>query len=264
MASIAHNPADGVGLSYDVVGDGEPILLVHGSALSRAIWRGFGYTKALRENYQVITMDLRGHGRSDKPATVQAYAMATLVEDVHAVLDAVGAGPVHYGGYSVGARLGFSLAVSEPERLRSFTSLGGTYKIQPGSISSLFFDGYDAALGTGGMPAFVDGWERRIGHPLDPMTRAAFLANDAPALQAYFRQTEVDAPVPEEQLAGIRVPTLLMAGTRDLQRLEDSARAAELIPGARIVELPGRDHGTTLIPAQPVLEEWLPFLAAHR
>lgn len=262
MASVTRNPYDGVELAYDVRGDGEPLLLLHGSALSKAIWRGFGYSKALAEQYQVITMDLRGHGRSGKPATQQAYAMSNFAADALAVLDAVGAEQAHIGGYSVGARIGLALAVSAPARLRSLTTFGGTYRLQPGSIGELFFPGYDAALESGGMAGFVQGWEAHLGGPLDPHTKAAFLANDAVALLAYLRQTEAEPSMQEQALTGITVPTLLMAGTRDRERLVDSQRAAELIPGARCVELPGRNHGTTLVPAQPVLEVWLPFLAA--
>ena len=259
----AHNPADGVELSYDTVGEGPPILLVHGSALTKAIWRGFGYTKALREHYRVITMDLRGHGRSAKPHTAAAYAMDTLVADALAVLDAAGAQQAHFGGYSVGGRLGFSLAAAAPERLLSLATFGGTYRIQPGSVGRLFFPEYDAALGAGGMPAFVAGWEAHMGTSLDGQTKAAFLANDGQALRAYFAQTEAEPAIPEDVLAAIDVPALLMAGTADRARLEDSGRAATLMRQARVVELPGRNHGTTLVPAQPVLDEWLPFLHGH-
>ncbi|PYI65676.1 alpha/beta hydrolase [Arthrobacter livingstonensis] len=260
MVSSTHNPADGVELSYDAVGDGEPILLLHGSALSRAIWRGFGYTKALRENHRVISMDLRGHGRSGKPHVQDAYAMDVLVADALAVLDASGAPQAHFGGYSVGSRIGYALAVAAPERLLSLTTLAGTFRIQPGSVGKLFFDGYDAALGEDGMPGFVEGWERRIGAPLDSQTKTAFLANDAAALRAYFRQTEAEPAIDEADVAAITLPALLLAGTADRERLEDSRRAAELMPNARVVELPGRNHGTTLVPAQPILDEWLPFL----
>ncbi|MFQ4148456.1 alpha/beta fold hydrolase [Arthrobacter sp. LAPM80] len=257
---VARNPHDGVELAYDAVGEGAPLLLVHGSALSKAIWRGFGYTKAFRDNYRVITMDLRGHGRSGKPHTPADYVMDTLVADALAVLDDAGVHKAHYGGYSVGARLGFSLAVAAPERLLSLTTLGGTFRIQPGSIGRLFFQEYDAALGSGAMDAFVQGWEARIGRPLEAQTRAAFLANDAAALRAYFAQTEADPAVPEHEIAAITIPALLMAGTEDRARLEDSRRAVELMPNARLVELPGRNHGSTLVPPAPVLAEWLPFL----
>ncbi|AIY03884.1 MULTISPECIES: alpha/beta fold hydrolase [Arthrobacter] len=257
---IAHNPGDGVELAWDSVGEGVPLLLVHGSALSKAIWRGFGYTKAFREQFRVITMDLRGHGRSAKPTAPSDYAMDTLVADALAVLNAADAPAAHYGGYSVGARMGFSLAVAAPERLLSFTSLGGSYRIAPGSIGRLFFPEYDGALGKGGMPAFVAGWEAQLGRPLDAQTRAAFLANDGAALRAYFTQTQADAPVSEEALAGISTPSLLMAGTEDVSRCEDSRHAAALMPQARFIELPGRNHGSTLFPSGPVLDHWLPFL----
>ena len=260
--AVAHNPHDGVELAWDEVGEGVALLLVHGSALSRAIWRGFGYTKAFREHYRVITMDLRGHGRSAKPAHPGDYSMDTLVADALAVLDAAGAQQAHYGGYSVGARVGFSLAVAAPERLLSLTSLGGTYRIRPGSIGELFFPTYDDALGSGGMPAFVQGWEAWIGSSLDAQTKAAFLANDAPALRAYFAQTEAEPAIADAEIAAITTPALLMAGTADPARLEDSTRAAALMPNAALVELPGRNHGTTLIPAGPVLAEWLPFLGS--
>ena len=257
---LACNPQDGTEISWDSVGEGPALLLVHGSALSRAIWRGFGYTKAFREQYRVITMDLRGHGRSGKPTRPSDYAMATLVADALAVLDAAGVQQAHVGGYSVGARLGFSLAVAEPGRLLSLASLGGTYRIQPGTIGELFFPEYDAALREGGMPSFVEGWEARMGGTLDPQTRAAFLANNGAALRAYFAQTEADPAIPDSDMAAITVPALLMAGSRDSGRVVDSQRAAELMPHARFVELPGRSHGSTLVPPGPVLAHWLPFL----
>ncbi|WP_051388713.1 alpha/beta fold hydrolase [Arthrobacter sp. 35W] len=260
-SGTAVNPHDGVRLAFAAAGSGEPLLLVHGSALSKAIWRGFGYTKVLSERYRVITMDLRGHGRSDKPQEDSAYGMESLAADAVAVLDAVGAPRAHYMGYSVGARLGFALATRTPERLLSFTSLAGTYRIPHGSIGELFFPEYQAALAANGMEGFVDGWEARIGKPLDPMTRAAFLANDAGALAAYFRRTEASEPVAEAAVAAITVPTLLMAGTADERRLQDSRRAAELIAGARCLELPGRNHGNTLVPAAEVLAAVVPFLA---
>lgn len=261
MARTTRNPSDGVELSYDVAGEGPAILLLHGSALSKAIWRGFGYSKALRENYTVVAMDLRGHGRSDKPHHRHHYTMELMTEDALAVMDAAGATAAHVGGYSVGARIGFALAASAPERLRSLTTFGGTFRIRPGSVGELFFPEYSDALASGGMAAFVDGWEARLEHALDAQTKVALMANDAGALHAYFSQTEAETAIGEDVLARIQTPALLFAGSRDAERVRDSVRAAELMPHARFVELPGRSHGSTLFPAQPVLDEWLPFLS---
>lgn len=261
----ATNPHDGVRIAWDSVGatDRETVLLVHGSALSKAIWRGLGYVAALAEQYRVITMDLRGHGRSAKPHERADYQLELVLADVLAVLDDAGVPQAHYLGYSFGARVGFSLGSVAPERMASFVSLAGSYRITPGSIGELFFPGYDAALASGGMDAFIAGWEGRIGRPVDPVTRMAFKANDPVALRAYFAQTETGEGVAEAALREFGVPTLLFAGTRDVRRLTDSHRAAGLMPDARVIELPGRDHGKTLVPSAPVLAEVLPFIAAH-
>jgi pimeloyl-ACP methyl ester carboxylesterase len=258
--STARNPHDGIEISYDAAGDGPAVVLLHGSALSRAIWRGLGYVRAL-DGFRVIRADLRGHGRSDKPEEAEAYRMARHTADVLAVLDAEQAEQAHVVGYSLGSRVAFSLAAAAPGRIASLTALGGTYRPQRGEVAKVFFPGYLDALRSGGIEAFVDGFAA-AGKPLDPATRQAFLANDAAALAACFTGTEEDPGLPEAVLAQLTLPALLMAGTRDPQRLLDSRRAAEIMPHARFVELPGRTHAGTLAPAGPVLAELVPFLRA--
>lgn len=257
----AVNPIDGTRIAFDDRGDGAALVLVHGSGLSRSIWRGFGYVAALREHYRVIAVDLRGHGRSGKPQTPEAYRMPLVVADMIAVLDAVGVPAAHFFGYSFGARAGFSLADAHSDRMLSLVSAGGTYRAPGGSVSELFFPGYDAALARGGMPGFLEGWAARAGRPIDPQTSAAFLANDAGALRAYFRQVEAEPGIPDTRLASLETPTLLLAGTADRDRYLDSERAASLMPNATFRDLPGRDHGNTLRPADEVLEAVIPFLA---
>jgi pimeloyl-ACP methyl ester carboxylesterase len=256
--STTANPADGTEISYDAVGEGPAVVLLHGSALSKAIWRGLGYVKAL-EGFRVVRIDLRGHGRSGTPAAPEAYRMALHTGDVLAVLDAERIGRAHLVGYSLGARVAFSLAAGAPARAASLTALGGTYRPQRGEVAKVFFPGYLGALRSGGMQAFVEGLEAS-GKAVDPATRQAFLANDAGALAACFTGTEEDPGLPEAVLAQLALPALLMAGTRDSQRLEDSRRAAEIMPDARFVELPGRTHAGTLAPAGPILEVLVPFL----
>jgi pimeloyl-ACP methyl ester carboxylesterase len=256
--STALNPADGTEISYDAGGEGPAVVLLHGSALSKAIWRGLGYVKAL-EGFTVVRVDLRGHGRSGKPEDASAYRMSRHTGDVLAVLDAEGIGQAHLVGYSLGSRVAFSLAATAPARSRTLTALGGTYRPQRGEVAKVFFPGYLEALHSGRMEAFVEGLDA-AGKNLDPATRQAFLANDAAALAACFTGTEEDPGLPEAVVAQLALPTLLMAGTRDPQRLADSRRAAQIMPNARFVELPGRTHAGTLAPAGPILDELLPFL----
>ncbi|MBB2994424.1 alpha/beta fold hydrolase [Paeniglutamicibacter cryotolerans] len=256
----AVNPLDGNDIYFDDgATGGRSVLMLHGSALSRSIWRGLGYVKALEPEFNTIRMDLRGHGRSAKPHRAKDYEMELVLADVLAVLDAAEVDSVHVLGYSFGARMGLQLAAAAPGRLRSLTLLGGTYRIDPGALARLFFADYRAALLTGGMEAFVAGMEAESGS-LDPATRLAFLSNDPLALAAYFEYTESAPAMSELLLRQLHVPTLLMAGTRDRPRLEDSMRAAELMPDARAIELPGRTHGGTLFPPREILDALLPFL----
>ena len=260
----AANPADGIRLSFEDGGTGEPVLLLHGSTLSRVVWRGLGYTAALRGEYRVLAMDLRGHGRSGRPHGAEDYRMELQVGDVLAVLDAAEVESAHLVGYSLGARVGFGVVDAAPHRVRSLVSLGGTPFAPKGGVADVFFAGVDETLATGGMDAFIDRWGERRGVPIDPQTALALRANDPLALRALFAVLEAEQGIPDERLASMSIPTLLIAGGLDRARATDSARAATLMPDARYVELPGRDHATTLLPSAEVLELILQFLRAHQ
>ena len=135
--STALNPDDGIAISYDAAGEGPAVVLLHGSALSRAIWRGLGYVKAL-EGFRVVRIDLRGHGRSDKPEEADAYRMPRHVGDVLAVLDAERIGRAHVVGYSLGSRVAFSLAATASPRVASLAAQGGAYRPQRGEVAKVF------------------------------------------------------------------------------------------------------------------------------
>lgn len=86
-ASAQMSDANGVKLHYIVEGKGQPVVLIHGLHSSiRMNWQMPGVIRMLSKNYQVIALDLPGHGESDKPASEAAYG-AELVEDVVKLLD---------------------------------------------------------------------------------------------------------------------------------------------------------------------------------
>ena len=99
-----------VRIHYQVEGEGPPLVLQHGFTSSLQNWYAYGYVAALRQDYQLILIDARGHGQSDKLYDPQAYALRHRVEDVLAVLDALQVDNAHYLGYSMGGRIGFGIA----------------------------------------------------------------------------------------------------------------------------------------------------------
>ena len=103
----------GIGIEYEVTGEGRPVVLLHGFPDSGRLWRH--QVPALAQaGFKVIVPDLRGYGRSDKPAEVEAYAMAALAGDVAAVLSDAGASRAHVVGHDWGAAVAWALAAFAP------------------------------------------------------------------------------------------------------------------------------------------------------
>jgi pimeloyl-ACP methyl ester carboxylesterase len=104
---------NGVGIEYQVTGQGRPVVLLHGFPDSGRLWRH--QVPALAgAGFQVIVPDLRGYGRSGKPEAVEAYSMALLAGDVMAILAELGIGRAHVVGHDWGAALAWALASFAP------------------------------------------------------------------------------------------------------------------------------------------------------
>jgi len=106
----------GVGIEYEVTGQGRPVVLLHGFPDSGRLWRH--QVPALAgAGFQVIVPDLRGYGRSDKPEDVEAYSMMFLAGDVLAVLADLGIARAHVVGHDWGAALAWGLASLAPDHV---------------------------------------------------------------------------------------------------------------------------------------------------
>jgi pimeloyl-ACP methyl ester carboxylesterase len=108
--------ADGVGIEYEVTGQGRPVVLLHGFPDSARLWR-HQVPALARAGFQVIVPDLRGYGKSDKPEAVDAYSLPFLAGDVLAILDSLGIDRAHVVGHDWGAALAWGLASLAPDRV---------------------------------------------------------------------------------------------------------------------------------------------------
>lgn len=117
---------DGVRIHYDREGSGPPLVLQHGFTRSLEGWRDSGYVDALKGDYELILVDARGHGKSDKPHDPAAYAPDKRARDILAVLDDAGIDRAIYWGYSMGGQIGFAIAHYAPERFDALI-LGGMH-----------------------------------------------------------------------------------------------------------------------------------------
>ena len=105
---------DGVGIEYDVTGQGPAVVLLHGFPDSGRVWR-HQVPALAAAGYRVVVPDLRGYRRSDKPAPVEAYATSFLVGDVLAVLADLRVERAHVVGHDWGASLAWALASYAPD-----------------------------------------------------------------------------------------------------------------------------------------------------
>ena len=111
--------SNGVKIHYQMQGQGEPVILIHGlTANARVNWDWPGITSFLAEDYQVIALDCRGHGLSGKPGISSQYG-TNMVDDVVRIMDHFKIKSAHLVGYSMGGMITMKMLVLHPDRVRS-------------------------------------------------------------------------------------------------------------------------------------------------
>ena len=250
----------GVRIHYDSVGSGPAVVLAHGLTASRQGWFDFGYVEALRRDYRVLVMELRGHGQSDKPHTADAYTREHVVGDVLAVLDDVGVDRAVYWGYSLGAATGYAAALLAAERFDAFV-LGGMhpYPRSPQSGSGSRRPDRTPAFRQGMQHYYETIVKPELPEPLPEARLARLLANDGPALAA-FMEGAVTWIGQDAAIARLTMPVLVYAGDADPLH-EGAQRVAGELPDARFISLSGLNHSQASERADLVLPHVLPFLA---
>ena len=130
--------SDGVKIHYTVQGKGDPVILIHGLFSSAQLnWGLPGVIAELARTRQVVALDCRGHGRSDKPAAAAAYGVA-MVEDVVRLMDHLKIQKADVAGYLMGGMITMKLLVLHPDRVRSAV-LGGMGWLQDGRALQSFW-----------------------------------------------------------------------------------------------------------------------------
>ena len=244
----------GVRIHYEVEGAGPPLVIQHGLSDSLETWREYGYVDALTEDYQVVLVDGRGHGKSDKPHESAAYRLPRCASDVVAVLDALHIRTAHFFGYSWGARIGFALAKEAPTRVSSMV-LGGSPPIGPAKAGIWDADPWVPVLQKGAEAIAPTLWDAEVSDAL----RARIDANDVDALLA-VRTMLAEETEMQFDLASMTMPCLLFVGERDAGNLEGVRETAARIAQSEFVALPEQTQIGTLLSADIVLPHLTRFL----
>ena len=219
---------DGTRIHFVVRGRGPLVLLHHGFGRSHACWDR--HADALATDMRVVALDARGHGKSDKPHDEPAYALERRMEDVAAVVEAVGEGPPTFWGYSMGGRLAYGLMAHAPTLCARWV-VGGMHGFdEPPDVFA-----EQLSVLERGMEAFADA------RGATGAERERLLAEDPRALAACKRVVgRQQGLVPG--LRRVTAPVLVYAGSRDPMH-ERARQTAALVPSARFLSLEGLDHG---------------------
>ena len=211
---------------------GDAVIFVHGVGSTAAIWDR--QLEAFADEYRCFAVELRGNGASKPDPDPASITREGFVQDVLAVADAAQARRFHFVGCSLGGVVGFELHRIAPERLLSLTIVGSFAKYEDG-------EGYargvvEAVREAGGMPQFAQARAARLGLQPGPRTDETISQMACKSVSCYLASTGATWTGDyRAELAGIRVPTLVIYGERDT--VAPAAYAQEIagsIPGARL------------------------------
>lgn len=227
-----------VRIHYEVEGDGSPLVLLYGITGSIETMRQSGYVAAFRDNYQLILVDARGHGSSNKPHNLEDYNLQWMVADVVAVLDELNIKKAHFLGYSMGGWISLGTAKYAPDRLISLIIGGyGPMKEWGKEERNAFLD-----LFSNGMDNFLEKFGGMFGKWWTPEIKAIVESNDLDALIALVSSKDFIAlPDLDELLPNLTVPCLFFVGEKD-ESYPRQKECIERIPNAAFISFPGLDH----------------------
>lgn len=238
--------SDGVQIRYIVEGEGEPVVLVHGFSANLDLNFGIpGVIDALAQDYQVIALDCRGHGKSDKPHGAGNYGMK-MVNDVIRLMDHLNIDRAHIGGYSMGGFLTMKLIHEYPDRAISAMP-GGAGRPMTSEESNGLQEGLAQSLESGNgigplLKALTpEGQPEPTPEQLAQINTMLMATNDPIALAGVIRGMQ-DFALTDEQLEANEVPTLVLVGEIDPLNEQTVGPLNGVMSNVEIIELPGRDH----------------------
>jgi len=243
--------ANGTEIYYEVHGQGDPFLFLSETHCDGEVWKIYQVPEFSRD-FQVITMDYRGTGRSGKPPV--PFTTELFAQDAVAVLDHLKTESVIICGHSMGGRIAQLLAVNHPDKVKKLilASTGASYPSTKGiplKIATEMVEwGYEKyvrehSILVGFTPEFVKQHPERVENYLQVR-----MANMGP-VEFYFRHLIArQGHDTSKVLRNIKAPTLILVGeddrnvTSDISHRSSSEILEQGIPGAKLVVLEGERH----------------------
>ncbi|MEI6575212.1 MAG: alpha/beta hydrolase [Bacteroidota bacterium] len=208
-------------LYYEVYGQGEPLLMIHGNGGSMNNFQN--QIPYFAQHYRVILADSRAQGRSVDDSDTLSYEM--MADDINALLDSLHLDSCRVIGWSDGGINGLLLAIRHPEKVKKLTITGANLWPDSSAVGGAEFKN--------GMDYY---------NSLKQMTRTPKVRNDLKLAQIIAFEPHITL----QQLNHIKCPSLVIGGDHDLILPEHTMLIAKSIPGAFLWILPNSGHGTLI------------------
>jgi pimeloyl-ACP methyl ester carboxylesterase len=264
-------------LYYEVGGEGEPVVLIHGLSFDLSMWDA--QMDALTEHYQVIRYDAVGHGQSSGLEGAVPDGSIRQWDYLRDVLDALDIDKAHVVGLSMGGSVAMDFAIVHPDRVATMTSMGGVlegYQWDPTPGESFDrFNSYYEVSRTQGVAAAMPLWLADPQYAVsmaNPQVRAQLEAmviegHGGLGQSAMFQWPNIQKLQGLNAISRLReieAPSLVMIGeleTPDLHMMADILDRD--IPDSTKIEVPAADHMSNMVEPDFVNSALVDFLAAH-
>lgn len=265
---------NGVSINYKVQGQGEPLVLIMGFAGPQ--WAWFFQTRAFKKHYQVITLDNRGVGKSQKPK--ESFTVKSMAEDTIGLMDHLGIEKAHILGISMGGMIAQEIAINHPERVKKLvlgcTSAGGDRidNLHPDMIKAMGIkegvtedDMVDINIGKAVGAVICIAFNGKIARMLLlPLSKIFAIYVRLAGAQGHLGQMKsMRGHNTLDRLGSIIAPTLVITGTEDRLVLPHSSDViASRIPNAKLVKIENGGHAFFVEKRSRFNREVLDFLRA--
>jgi pimeloyl-ACP methyl ester carboxylesterase len=217
-------PINGLQMYYEIHGEGEPLVLIHGAYAPLSMWGPI--LEGLARNHRVIAMDLQAHGRTadiDRPLRYE-----TMADDVAALMDHLGVESADIVGYSMGAGVGLQFALRHPEKVRRQVLASGSFR-HDGMYPEVL-----AMISQITPEAFA-------GSPMEAVYREeAPHPENWPVLIEKLKDLDAQPfSWPEDEIRAITAPTFLIFGDSDVVTPEHAVEMFRLFGGGVPADLTG-------------------------
>jgi len=248
MATSFAVSKDGTRIAYDVNGTGPAVVLLHGGGQSRLVWHENAYVTRLRDESTVITVDIRGHGESDRPSGVDAYSIDRISEDMVAVADGAHVTRLAVWGYSFGGNIARYLP-ARSDRVFKVVIMGVGF----GAAAPPPFRNYAVSLRAKWTPVIQAAKAGTLSlDSLSTQDRTMWQAGSIP-----FTVDLLGAIVewPPVEPADLSCPTLWLVGTANDNAMSSVNEYRDRLGGTKVVLqlLPGLTHADEMTRIEDVL-----------